>query len=191
MLNIDVGGQKGKNTVKGTWQILDITEDADYVHNLNSGDPLPFDDNVVDNIYTSATLEHVEPRYIQFVLDEFCRVLKPGGKCRIAVPDCRHGIELYLNNPEALSKKPYGGKHTDLPNTPMAYLTNWFASWKVVAGNNIGHKIGFDEELLRAFLDRTEFKNIKKMEYNARSEIFHRKDYERYARWFLYFEMEA
>ena len=187
MLNIDMGGQKHRRDIAGEWKILDISPKADYVHNLNKERPLPFKDDSVDNIYTSNTLEHLEPINLTSVLKEFYRVLKPGGKCRIVVPNVAHAIDLYINNKQDLSHKKYCSKPEFIPATAMGYLTAWFHTNK--KGLGTGHKIGFDEELLRAFIARTEFKDVTNMKYNKCSKIFRGKDYERYAGWSLYFEI--
>jgi len=47
-------------------------------------EPLPYDDNVVDEIYCNHMLEHIQN--LIFVLNEFHRVLKPSGKLEIGVP---------------------------------------------------------------------------------------------------------
>jgi len=187
MLNIDVGGQKHRRDMAGRWKTVDISTTSDYIHNLNEEEPLPFKDNSVDNIYTSDTLEHVEPVQITFVLQEFYRILKPGGKCRIVVPDSAYAIKQYINNPKELSHKKYCAKPLFMPATPMGYLTAWFHTNK--RGLGTGHKLGFDEELMRAFIARTEFKDVISMEYNKCSKIFKGKDYERYAGWSLYIEV--
>lgn len=48
------------------------------------GKTIPFEDNCFDGILTSEVLEHVFN--LDVVLDELCRVLKPGGKILITVP---------------------------------------------------------------------------------------------------------
>lgn len=191
MLNLDIGGSKHRRAMKGKWKILDISKAANYIHDLNLEEPLPFKKSSVDNIYTSHTLEHIEAENIGFILEEFHRILKPAGKCRIVVPDCEYAINLYINNPKELFEemKGYCGKPGNVPETPMGYLTGWFHTNKRNLGT--GHKIGFDEELLRALIVEAGFKNIKKMSYDECSEVFKGKDYKTYAGWSLYFEMEA
>lgn len=49
--------------------------------------PLPYADGSVEEIYASHILEHFPAGNTQNVLDEWARVLKPGGRMRIAVPD--------------------------------------------------------------------------------------------------------
>lgn len=49
--------------------------------------PLPYADNSVDEIRASHILEHFSFGDVEKALDEWVRVLKPGGKLRVAVPD--------------------------------------------------------------------------------------------------------
>lgn len=54
------------------------------------------EDNSVDEIYASHILEHApHPRTLE-VLKEWCRVLKPGGMLKVAVPDFKRAVEIYL-----------------------------------------------------------------------------------------------
>ena len=50
-------------------------------------DTIPFDEDVVDAIYCSHVIEHIENEYVQNMFSECYRVLKKGGVLRIAVPD--------------------------------------------------------------------------------------------------------
>lgn len=49
--------------------------------------PLSYADNSVEEIRASHVLEHFGHRQIEAVLDEWIRVLKPGGRIKIAVPN--------------------------------------------------------------------------------------------------------
>ena len=49
--------------------------------------PLSYPDNSVDEIRASHILEHFSFAHAQQALKEWTRVLKPGGRIRIAVPD--------------------------------------------------------------------------------------------------------
>lgn len=49
--------------------------------------PLPYEDNSVDEIRASHILEHFSFADAQQALNEWVRVLKPGGVCKVAVPD--------------------------------------------------------------------------------------------------------
>lgn len=59
--------------------------------------PLAFGDGTVDEIYASHILEHFPAGNTQNVLNEWVRVLKPGGRLRVAVPDFAFIAKAYLS----------------------------------------------------------------------------------------------
>jgi SAM-dependent methyltransferase len=60
---------------------------------LAEADNLPFEDNTVDEIYASHVLEHMP--FESQALQEWLRVLKPGGMLTVAVPDVDQIYYLY------------------------------------------------------------------------------------------------
>ena len=62
-------------------------------HDLARG--LPLGDSAVDFVYSSHFLEHLFRQDAAHVLQEIYRVLKPGGRVRISVPDLEYAISLY------------------------------------------------------------------------------------------------
>lgn len=50
-------------------------------------DKLPFPDGIVNLIYCSHVLEHIEEQFVEHFIEESSRVLKYGGVCRITCPD--------------------------------------------------------------------------------------------------------
>ena len=76
----------GKRQLSG-YVHVDLSEHdhIDYVHDVKT---LPmFDANSVDLIYSSHTLEYFDRNEVNDVLQEWYRVLQPGGLLRLAVPD--------------------------------------------------------------------------------------------------------
>ena len=65
---------------------LDIkkTGVTDIVCNVEKG--LPFKKNEFDLVYSSHTLEHLDPKKLVFVLEEIWRITKPTGNIKIIVP---------------------------------------------------------------------------------------------------------
>lgn len=59
--------------------------------------PLPFADESVDEVRSSHALEHFPKAIVPKVLAEWVRVLKKGGRIRIAVPDFAKIAENYTN----------------------------------------------------------------------------------------------
>ena len=74
------------------WTNIDYLEDvgADIVADVTA---LPMADNSVDEIWASHVLEHtkIEDR----ALEEWFRVLKPGGRITVAVPDMLMAYTMY------------------------------------------------------------------------------------------------
>lgn len=70
--------------------------DYPHVDHVATIDNLSFiPDNTVDLIYNCHVLEHFKRRDVGRVLDEWFRVLKPGGVLRISVPDFEKLCEVY------------------------------------------------------------------------------------------------
>jgi len=67
-----------------------------HIHCVQPVDRLPrFRSGSADLIYASHVLEHISHRETLNVLREWCRVLKPGGVLRLAVPDFDVIARLY------------------------------------------------------------------------------------------------
>jgi predicted SAM-dependent methyltransferase len=67
---------------------------------MNITKKFPFQDNSVDAIYSSHTLEHLTYDEGGFVFRECFRVLKANGVIRIIVPDLYQLVNSYLKNTE-------------------------------------------------------------------------------------------
>ena len=74
----------------------DHIDGGDYSH-LDSKDifNLPYEDGSVDLIYASHVIEYFDRDEVKDVLNEWIRVLKPGGKLRLAVPNFSEMAILY------------------------------------------------------------------------------------------------
>jgi SAM-dependent methyltransferase len=62
------------------------------IHDLRK--PFPWRDGSFDAVYASHTLEHLHLNEAGRVLRECLRVLRPGGVCRMVVPDLEHQIKV-------------------------------------------------------------------------------------------------
>jgi predicted SAM-dependent methyltransferase len=67
---------------------------------------LPFDQGVVDAIYSSHVLEHLPPTEAKRFLSECYRVMKPNGIVRIVVPDLEKLCTAYLAQLQAMTAAP-------------------------------------------------------------------------------------
>jgi len=114
----------------------------------------PIANDSLEGIYSEHCLEHIPLADGQKNLEEFYRMLKPGGTVRIVVPDGGLYFSIYnrkLNGEEVAM--PY--EETYL--TPMARINSLFRSY--------GHMFIYDFETFRVLLQNAGFKDIKKANY--------------------------
>jgi predicted SAM-dependent methyltransferase len=195
-MKINVGGQKGikkfNRTASDDWTIVDVREGADVHINLLESD-LPFDDNSVDAIYTSHTLEHIFPDRLPAIMNEFFRVLKEGHKIRVVVPDLDIAIKAYYNNDRKFLKNLNNPRRmSHLPGISLCYLSSWFFTYRLredgSRGLEGGHVMSFNFDVMDHYLLDAGFCKIDKMKYNKCSKIFKGCDFERYKKCSLYVE---
>ena len=76
--------------------------------------PLPYGDASVDEVRASHVLEHFPHGQTADVLKEWVRVLKPGGRLRVAVPDFGQAADKYTaGEPVEIQKYVMGGQTDD------------------------------------------------------------------------------
>lgn len=106
---------------------------------------LPYLNDSVDEVYTNQTLEHLGRFEYMDALNEFYRVLKPGGILDVAVPDIEAVCRQFIDKPQdrrALMQFFYGGQ---------SFETDY-------------HKTGFTSDILKEDLEKLSFKEFKKIE---------------------------
>ena len=107
---------------------------------LDLEDPLPFKTNSIEEIVCNQTLEHLIYEYAIAALDQMYRVLQPGGKLILSVPDW-HSVLLRLSS--------------------YHYTTR--QTLKMVFGEPIGqHRYGWTEQELNMVLDDVGFVNVQR-----------------------------
>ena len=74
----------------------DSSVEPDLVLDVTKG--LPYQDDSVDKIYFSHTIEHIVERYHGIILEEFWRVLIPGGMLFISYPEFTVVAQNYIDN---------------------------------------------------------------------------------------------
>ena len=92
----------GPNVLPKPFENLDIRE-LEGVDHISDVYPLTFEDNTFDLIYCSHVLEHIERDRTQLILNEWVRVLKPGGTLRISVPSFESLSKIYQKNGKLVS----------------------------------------------------------------------------------------
>jgi len=83
------------------WENIDYYVDddvfVDYRMDLRKQKKLPLPDGCVGLVFSSHFFEHVSDEEALFVLSECNRILKPGGRIRIGVPDMDKALDAYRN----------------------------------------------------------------------------------------------
>jgi ubiquinone/menaquinone biosynthesis C-methylase UbiE len=82
VLRVEIGG--GTRDRGDGWVNVDQIDSADIVHDLNSL-PWPFDDESVDELYSSHCIEHVESD--RDFIREVARICRVGARVEIRAPD--------------------------------------------------------------------------------------------------------
>ena len=137
----------GSRTRYPGWKTLDLVAgpEVDYVGDCQN--LAQFDANAIEALYASHVLEHVPYAKLQATLKEWHRVLMPGGKLMVAVPDMNILAQLFVK-PEVkgadkvfVMRMMFGGQLDD---------TDF-------------HCIGFDLEILGVHLHMAGFDGIRRV----------------------------
>ena len=108
---------------------LDINPNAPDVDIVGTAWPLNLPNNSVGEIRAVDVLEHLSYWDTPRILDDWFRVLTPGGKIYIQVPDADTIMRWYASDPDRLVDRLPDG----LPKHPMAG-----AAWRLLGGHNDG-----------------------------------------------------
>lgn len=135
---------KVNRVVPSESEYLAILNNYSFVHHdLKYG--LPFPDCCADFVYASHVLEHFYPDAAQHLLQEAARILKPGGRVRICVPDLKHAINLYLQGKKVESLE-------------------YFFQDEATA-NFHRHKYMYDFEIMKSALEQAGFTSVRQCAY--------------------------
>jgi predicted SAM-dependent methyltransferase len=119
-----------------------------------------FEDNSVDYIYCCGALEYVDRDEVKYILDEWMRVLKPGSRLRISVPDFNSIITVYEQYKDINHRGILGPLYGKLR----------------VRDSFIYHKTVFDYESLKQIMKEVGFKDVKRYDWRD-TEHSHIDDY--------------
>ncbi len=122
---------------------------------------LPYKDGSVDGIYSEHFIEHLTQKNIVAFLRECRRVLKPGGRVRIATPDLDELIRQYIENDWGQPwLKQYGYEWI---RTRAEYLNISLRDW--------GHAWVMDQEELSRLAASAGFESIKRCSLNESTDM--------------------
>jgi predicted SAM-dependent methyltransferase len=84
----------GKYVLPG-WLNTDVAPGTDRVVYLDASRRMPFANDTFDYIFSEHVIEHIDYLLSEQMLRECYRVLRPGGRIRIATPDLQFLIDLH------------------------------------------------------------------------------------------------
>ena len=129
--------------------------------------PLKIEDNIINGIFSEHTLEHLTYDQVQRLLMECYRILKPGGKIRIIVPDVSIFLKNYcLNNSDWFSRweKQVFLESKDASRRNRKMISKMTAISFVT--QEYGHVSCWDFETLEIFLLNANFTDIIKTTFS-------------------------
>jgi predicted SAM-dependent methyltransferase len=146
----------GDSTPPG-WLGTDIAPTSPGILCMDARKPFPVPDQSFNYVFSEHMIEHISWHEGAFMLRECYRILKPGGKIRIATPDLGVLLGMYCNE-----VSPAGDNYirwiTDnfIENgniyRPAFVINNAFHNW--------GHNFLYDSELLEIALHGAGFVDI-------------------------------
>jgi predicted SAM-dependent methyltransferase len=147
----------GQTPLSG-WLNTDVLPQIDDLVYLDATRRFPFADNVFDYVACEHMIEHIDYPSAVAMLRESLRVLKPGGKIRVATPNLRVLVGLCADEITEMQKH-----YTDwitahcVPDVTdcktVFVINNAFRAW--------GHQFIYDPETLMRTLAKCGFVNLK------------------------------
>ena len=146
---------------------------------LDATQPFPFKDETFNYIFSEHMIEHITYNESLAMLSECYRVLKPGGKIRLATPDLETLAGLYVKN-KSDEQKQYIKSVIDrwLPN-----IANYRESFVINKIFEFNHKFIWDCSTLKDTLESIGFVDVIRSEPGkSDDEVFqnidvHKNDY--------------
>jgi predicted SAM-dependent methyltransferase len=147
----------GNNPAMG-WLNADWYPDLPGIIHVNAVEPFPLPTNSFDVVYSEHMIEHMGLQAGINMLGECCRVLKPGGRIRVATPSLRALLQIYEQPSEGLHPRYYDWHIKwwlqDAPiKSPATILNDFVRNW--------GHTYIYDEPSLTEALRIAGFQNIE------------------------------
>lgn len=152
----------GGNILHG-WLNSDLVPDNSQIALIDASKPFPIQSSTFDLVYSEHLFEHLDIYGQLNYLRECLRILKPGGKIRIATPDFDFLIDLakpelsdiqkkhlQFNSDIFLKQIPEELRNSHLP---VYVINNYVRDW--------GHQMIHNVSSLRSLLEYAGFNNIQ------------------------------
>jgi predicted SAM-dependent methyltransferase len=140
---------------------------------------LPFAEGSAERVYLSHTLEHLPyPTAVMELLRDIHRVLTPGGKIRIVVPDIGAAIQAYVNDDRRFFE---GRRESAWPEWSIRTRMESFLGYAGVGPHpgmfGLAHKFGYDFETVSRVLADAGFSSIARSSYQESADPMFRVDH--------------
>jgi ubiquinone/menaquinone biosynthesis C-methylase UbiE len=146
----------GANVLPG-WVNTDM-EPSPLVDYLDATKRFPFADNSFAAAFCEHLIEHMEKAQAQFLLQEVCRVLRPGGLFRVVTPSLENFARVALE-PESAAAQKYLGFFRRYVSNPQADISD--AINMLFYGH--GHRHIYRVNELAAMFQRAGFSEMRAM----------------------------
>jgi len=138
--------------------VVDFKRKNEVVY-LDARQHFPLPDNSFDAVFTEHMIEHLTYADGLACLRECHRVLRPGGRVRIATPSLSRLVALYEEQQSELQQRYVRWATDSFVEHASAYLpgfvvNNFFRNW--------GHEFIYDEDTLRHALEAAGFVDVEK-----------------------------
>ena len=145
------------------WLCSDLAPRASGSIYLDVSKKFPFKDESVHYIYSEHMIEHLVLEQAAFMLKECYRVLKPGGKIRLATPDFTRIMDLNINPTSKINSEYIKWISTNFLNKSANFdsievVNQLFHGWK--------HQFLYDQAYLSKMLNMNGFTQIKVCAYS-------------------------
>jgi predicted SAM-dependent methyltransferase len=149
-LNVGCGKKPKSHTINLNYEwypFIDLTWDI--------AKPLPLPDGSLRGIYSEHVLEHLPFQSMPRILNDWFRVLEPGGRMRILVPDAELYLKTYM---EFRGGKAATFPYHDSQKTPMMHVNRVFRDYD--------HLFAYDYETFERILKESGFDKIQRRNHN-------------------------
>lgn len=152
------------------FETLDIVDGPNIDYVCDATEPLPFPDATFELVYASHILEHVPWYQSEGVLNEWTRIIVPGGRLELWVPDglkiCQALVEAELNDNDYTARD--GWYRWNEERDPCKWAAGRIFTYGDGQGNVDSpnwHRALFTPRYLRALLERCGLRDIRLLEH--------------------------
>ena len=138
------------------WMNTDLVGTPGIDFALDVEKPLPIANGVLDAIYGSEVIEHIQRETAKRFLHQAYRVLKPGGVLRLTTPDLKAVCEIYMGINDQTSLEDQKSTWLEHEFSPDYWINTFFRGW--------GHQWIWDFESLTELIRSSGFDRVERVQ---------------------------